>query len=120
MVFFPSLELMQYGTIGLIIDMCGYMRRHESHYSRRLRYGLCALMACSYASFVVFFSEPPMDPVVSFIVIFAVMAWCMAFKLRTLPLWRPASVALKLLSYYSGYIYVFHVIALMLIMGISA
>lgn len=112
--------LTEYGPLGFLIALTGYMRRHEAAYSSRLRYGLSGVIFLSYASFQVAFFDPAISPVVGFAVMGLVMAWCMRFSLHEVRApWLPAWAAhgLKLFSQYSGYIYVLHLAALMVISG---
>jgi hypothetical protein len=109
----------QYGSMGFLLALCGYMRRHESAYPPRLRYGLIAAMVALYTFYQVYFFSPDISPVVATLMIFGVMGWMMRFEVREIrAAWVPKA-PLKLLSYYSGYLYVIHIVIFILATGVK-
>ena len=120
---FILMAITEYGTMGFIMALAGYMRRYRAEYSDRLRYGLSAVIFVTYAFFQVAFFKPDISPVVATVVIGVAMLWCMRFEMRevtTAHLSRGGKRVLKYTSRYSGYIYVAHLVALKLFTGIEA
>jgi len=115
-VLFVSTAVVDYGSLGFMLALCGYMRRHQEHYSKRLLHGLCALMTATFAFYYTYFPDPPQDIFVSVVVIMMAMLWCMRFTIRPL---AGSWGVLKPLSRYSGYVYVAHLVALKAITGIA-
>lgn len=113
----------QYGSIGFLIALCGYMRRHAEAYPPRLRHGLTAVITVTYAFFQVYFFTPPIQPVVAALAVGGAMLWCSCFTLRDIRApWLPAGGrrSLKLVSRYSGALYVGHLVLLHVATGIAA
>ena len=113
---FVTAAVVDYGSLGFLLALAGYMRRHAGAYRPALRYGLSALILLMFAAFQIQFFSPPIHGPLAAAVMVVVFTWCMCFELRAIKTpWVPQWVkfGLKLFSRYSGYIYVVHLVVLM-------
>ncbi|MBY0406288.1 MAG: conjugal transfer protein TraX, partial [Rickettsiales bacterium] len=79
---FVTNVLVQYGSIGFLLALCGYVRRHEASYSKAERFSVYALCVVTYAAYQIKFFDPVISPVVASAMIFGAMAVCLTFRLR--------------------------------------
>lgn len=111
----------EYGTMGFIMALAGYIRRHESAYPRRLRFTLFALIYVTYVAFQVTFFKPPISLAVTILSAGVMFLWCLTFTLKEVQTaWMTERMkrAAKLVSKYSGYIYVGHLLLLIALTGV--
>lgn len=118
---FVLAAVVDYGSLGFLIALAGYMRRHKEAYAPALRLGLSWLMLATFAAFQIKFFSMPIDPFISSGVMVFVFAWCMHFEVKEVAARLPGVLrhGLQLFSRYSGYIYVAHLVALMWITGVA-
>lgn len=114
LVLFMTGGLFEYGSMGFMLALAGYMQRHRDHYTPRLRHALTAVMFATYAAFQIYFSLPPINGWLAAAVMFAVYVALTRFTLRPVGAWLPprARLFLKGASAASGHIYVVHLIVL--------
>jgi hypothetical protein len=115
LMLFMTGGLVEYGSMGFMIALAGYMQRHAEHYSPRLRHGLTAVIFITYTAFQIYFSLPPISPVVTIAVMLAVYLVLTRFTLRDVRApWLPPAgkQALKWVSVTSGYLYAGHLMLL--------
>ncbi len=119
---FVLAAVVDYGSLGFLLALAGYMRRHKEAYHPALRKGLSVVMLATFGAFQIQFFAPAISPPISAGVMGAVFLWCMCFEVREVRArWLPKVVryVLKLLSRYSGYIYVAHLMMLMWLTGVA-
>lgn len=112
-LFTPTLLISQTGTLGLLMAMSGYMMKHESKHKHAARW--LAIILFTYGICVILISELGMGAVfwtlVSLEVVYKLLRW-VAEKPKAI---TNAPVMLRPFARYSGYVYVGHLIVLMLL-----
>lgn len=118
-MLFPSLILVQYGSMGLLFALCGHIMRRREAYPHAPRFTM--LCFATYAvAWPVMASFSPANLVLTCITVYGV--WRLLSRLQIRPIAAAPAWLLhtaKYVSYYSAYIYVFHLIALEWITGVA-
>ena len=111
----------QYGTLGMMFAVCGYMKRYPERYSRKVlqRFLAASLVVCAF-NFLLFFDFSTFE----FLLMLPFLAldyWLiMGVELRELDTSKLPAWLLHLLmfsSHYSGEIYAYHLIAISWLTG---
>jgi len=115
-VFLFTIVIVQYGTLGLLFAMCGYMQRRREHYTRAQRQRFMILTFITYCGVTVMLSQFSLLTTLCMIVSVS-FVYALLWRLEIREIQCPRCPAwlmklLKLTSYYTGYIYAFHLIAL--------
>ena len=108
--------LFQYGTLGVMFAVCGYMKRRPERYSLTLqKLFLAGTLLCCAATFALFFDLTSSN-VLLMIPVLGIDYWLLStLEVRTLDMRRfPAwfTRILGLISHYSGRIYVAHLLVI--------
>lgn len=108
--------LVQYGTLGMMFALAGYMQRRPADYSPRLRFWFFVGMFVIYAlTFELFFDLSAANFALMLPVLYVDYLLLLRLEIRELnmqstPQWAVALLALS--SRYSGYIYAIHLIVI--------
>jgi hypothetical protein len=117
-VWIPTLFLFQYGTYGLMFASCGYMKKRN--YDKKTQRNFWLLSFVTYGAITAIMSEfSPLTTACMVITLSTVGLALWRFEIRDIilrPHWLERLA--KRSSYYSGYIYALHLIALEWITGI--
>jgi len=120
-ILFPSMILVHYGTLGFLFALCGYMQRHKAHYAPALIKHVQIITFFFYGLLEYLIFTPPISLMLTILTLSGVCLLLARMQLREVRApWCPAWVlsSAKAISHYTGYIYVFHLIALEWITGI--
>ena len=110
----PSYILFQYGTLGLLFAICGYMKRYPERYSLTTQHlFLAASLIAHAATFTLFFDFGLKDVLLMSLVLAVIYRLLTTFTIHSVdmhccPAWMVK--ALTVSSHYSGHIYAIHLI----------
>lgn len=110
-----SIVVIQYGTLGLIFAVCGYMQRRPEQYSAAQRQLFMRVSFATYAVLEAWLSSFMLIPaVLTYISVYAAYRLLISIDTQPVATSLPASLATaaKLISRYSLYIYGLHLIVL--------
>jgi len=122
LALFMSIFAAHYGSFGMLFAISGYLKRRRQHYPPALPRHFLILSFVTYGCYTQLFSQFSM-PSLLLMVITLYGVWRLLDRLAihdVQPVGIPPSLlrTAKLISYYSGYIYAFHLIALEWLTGI--
>lgn len=117
---FVASILVEYGSMGFLIALAGYLRRHANHYPKAQVWGTSTLCFLAYAAYEIVLPKPPIHGGIVAVLLAIEYVVLMRFPTRPCLTTVPAllSAALKHCSVFSGHIYVGHIILMRLVAGI--
>lgn len=108
-----STFVFQYGSFGLLFAICGYMQRRPELYPQKMQRRFMWLSFIIYMGYIAAFSTlPKIDEPLMLATLAGTCFMLSRLTLRDIQLPQPLATPLKLASYYSLYIYTFHIMAL--------
>jgi peptidoglycan/LPS O-acetylase OafA/YrhL len=119
MLVLPTMLICEYGTLGLMFALCGYLMRHRERYApSRSRTAFIVSALTLMLLQAMGFQFGPLNILLMAAVIGGVAGWLYAF--RVAPVRLPQGVAwaeplLRLTARYSLYFYALHLIALQIV-----
>jgi hypothetical protein len=118
LALFMSVFIVQYGSFGFLFAISGYLKRHRQYYPEALpRYFLIASFV-TYGIYTQLFSQfPAIYLLLMILTLYGVYQLLSRLTIHAINGPPPLLRAGKWVSYYSGYIYAFHLIALEWITG---
>lgn len=117
---FTTIALVQYGSFGFLFALAGYMKRRPQFYSAKKSQAFLIAAFVFYAVYEGMFSDPAVNLVVMGITLCGIYGLLSRLKVRAVQISAPNWLlrGAKLMSYYSAYIYVGHLIVLEWLTGI--
>lgn len=111
-----TLKITQYGSMGLLIGLSGFVYKHGKDYNTRTQAIFLALNTILYGALMGFLFQMDASGIIqmAFVLIFTVflLRWFLQAPLMPLAYTVGTAKIITFISRYSGYIYVIHLIAL--------
>lgn len=119
-VFLPvSIYIVQYGSIGLMFAICGYMKRHSQYYTKRqLQLYLMIAFVSLGATQSLLFGFSYMENAIMIAVSLLMYLLLLRLEIKPIALRLPLARAGKAMASYSGYIYAIHLLILSWLTGL--
>lgn len=115
-LLFPTVLLVQTGTIGLMLVLCGYLQQHKQRYPVRIRAWFFALSFGLYALIDAYALHFTLPYALLLFASMSAMGWLL-WKTEIRPLRVPAEPLLKFLARHMLWVYVIHFGGLQLLTG---
>lgn len=116
---FTTSAFFEYGSIGFLIAFSGYLIRHKDAYKLGQAERLSIICFVIYTAWEIVFSKPPINPYIVVVIMSSVYVMLLRLPEKRFAIPVFWERLLKPISRYSGYIYVAHLIAFMVISGRS-